>query len=135
MGLNALNLSVTVSSARPTPQPSPRERRGEETKAAPPGSPGEAAAVLGVSWLLDRSGRHAIGLFDDRKAHAAAMAVLFRDLAPAIFRFLAGLERASDLGRTFHELVEVHRTELTANHPEITALFHDSLLITQLPEL
>src|SRR4051812_36963453 len=105
MGLNALNLSVTVPSARPHPNPLLASvRRGEETKAAPPDHRVRPLPSLHVSWPSDRSGRHAIGLFDDRKAHAAAMAVLFRDLAPAIFRFLAGLERASDLGRTFHEL-------------------------------
>jgi hypothetical protein len=29
-----------------------------------------------------------------------------------------------NLGRAFHQLVEVHRTELAADHPEI-ALRHD----------
>src|SRR6266702_3807098 len=74
------------------------------------------------------SGWHARGLFDDRETHAGLVAVFFRDLAPALFGFLAGLERAFDLGRAFHELVEVHRAELAANHPEIAALCHHSLL-------
>src|SRR6476646_7999092 len=75
------------------------------------------------------SGRHARGLFDDREAHASLVAIFFRNLAPALFGLFTGLERAFDLGRTFHELVEVHRAELAANHPEIApALCHDSLL-------
>ena len=40
----------------------------------------------------------------------------------ASFGFLARLERALHLGRAFHELVEVHRAELAANHPEIAAV-------------
>ncbi len=44
--------------------------------------------------------------------------------APGVLRFLPRLERTLHLGRAFHELVEVHRTELAANHPEI-ALRHD----------
>src|SRR5882724_12620821 len=74
-------------------------------------------------------GRDASGLFDDGKAHAGLVAVLFRHHAPGILGFLAGLERTLHLGRTFHELVEVHRTELAANHPEIAAYGHDSLLL------
>src|SRR5882724_9317764 len=77
-------------------------------------------------------GRDASGLFDDGKAHAGLMTVLFRHHAPGILGFLAGLERTLHLGRTFHELVEVHRTELAANHPEIAAYGHDSLLFIQL---
>src|SRR5712664_506015 len=83
-------------------------------------------------------GRDASGLFDDGKAHAGLVTVLFRHHAPGILGFLAGLERTLHLGRTFHELVEVHRTELAANHPEIAAFSHDSLLfisaVTQPPE-
>src|SRR6478736_3697441 len=100
----------------PSSQPSPREGRREVPKS-------------GAREKRKPSGRHARGLFDDRKAHAGLVAILLRDLAPALFGFLAGLERAFDLGRAFHELVEVHRAELAANHPEIAALCHDSLLI------
>src|ERR1700730_7507808 len=71
-----------------------------------------------------RSGRDAGGLFDDRKAYAGLVTVLFRHGAPGVLGFLAGRERTLHLGRAFHELVEVHRTELAANHPEI-ALRHD----------
>src|ERR1700744_6034967 len=66
---------------------------------------------------------HPARLFDDREAHAGLVAVVFRNRAPGIFGFLAGLERTLHLGRTFDQLVEVHRTELAANHPEIAA--HD----------
>src|SRR3954447_4546653 len=76
-----------------------------------------------------RSGAHAGGLLDDREAHACLVPVFFRHLAPAFFGFLASLERAFDLGGAFHELVEVHRTELAANHPEIAAFGHDTLLL------
>src|SRR6202000_627278 len=61
--------------------------------------------------------------------------VLFRDLAPAILGFRARLEWAFDLGRSFHELVEVHRAEFTANNPEITAFGHGNLLALPLAEL
>src|SRR5246127_503422 len=81
------------------------------------------------------SSRRAVGLFDDREAHAGLVAVLFRDFAPAILGFLARLERAFDLGRAFHELVEVHRAELTANDPEIAAFGHGNLLLSPLAEL
>src|SRR5690348_17119246 len=67
----------------------------------------------------------AIGLLDDREANASLVTVLFRDGAPGVLGFLAGLERTLHLGRAFHELVEVHRAELAANHPEITACAHD----------
>src|SRR5882724_1238192 len=40
----------------------------------------------------------AVRLFHDREAHRAAVAIFLRDFAPAVFRFLAGLERAFDLG-------------------------------------
>src|SRR5437016_13971586 len=90
--------------------------------------------VLGP--FLDRSaassGRNAGGLFDDGKSHAGLVAVLFRDDAPGILGLLAGLERTLHLGRAFHELVEVHRTELAANHPEIAAFGHLSLLFVRL---
>src|SRR5579883_2250303 len=68
--------------------------------------------------------RGAVGLFNDREAHAGLVTVLFRHLAPAVLGFLAALERTLDLGRAFHELVEVHRAELTADHPEIAACGH-----------
>ena len=67
------------------------------------------------------------GLLDDGEAHASLVTVLFRHLAPAVLCILARLERAFDLGRPFHELVEVHRTELAANHPEIAAFGHHRL--------
>src|SRR5580693_8568589 len=82
---------------------------------------GQAAAAL--------SGRYARGLFDDRKAHAGLVTVLFRDRTPGILGLFSGLERALHLGRAFHQLVEVHRAELAADHPEIAALCHDSLLL------
>src|ERR1700692_1074567 len=75
------------------------------------------------------SGRDAAGLLHDRKAHAGLVAILFRDRAPGILGLLAGRERALDLGRALHEGVEVHRTELAANHPVITAVVHDGLLL------
>src|SRR5579864_1359367 len=52
------------------------------------------------------------------------MAVFLRDLAPAIFRLRAGLEGTFHLSRAFHELVEIHRTELATDHPEIAACGH-----------
>src|ERR1700746_2516477 len=81
------------------------------------------------------SGRAAVGLFHDGEAHAGSMPVLFRHFAPEVFRFLARLERTFDRGRAFHELVEVHRTELAPNNPEITAFGHGSLLLFPLAEL
>src|SRR5882724_437218 len=150
MGPNPLNLSVTVRSAkavcsqRLTPLFSPSSRKQEKeqkTRAAPTdGGRMEPLLSLDVSswgpWTLllgermaDLSGRHALGLFHDRKAHAGLMTVLFRDRAPGILRLLPGLERALHLGRTFHQPVEVHRTELAADHPEIAAVLHDGLLL------
>src|SRR6478672_1318236 len=82
--------------------------------------------VLGVG---SRSGHHPRGLFHDGEAYAGLVAVLFRDLPPTIFGFLARLERTFDLGRAFDELVEVHRAELAADHPEIAACSHGSLLL------
>src|ERR1700737_3545426 len=81
-----------------------------------------------------RSGRNARGLFHDGEAHASFVPVLLRDRAPGLFGLLAGLERALNLGRALHQLVEVHRTEPTPNPPEISALFHESLLPIQPPE-
>src|SRR6202171_5269194 len=75
------------------------------------------------------SGRDAGRLFHDGKAHAGLVAVLFGYHAPGILGLLAGLERTLHLGRAFHELVEVHRTELAANHPEIAAFGHRRLLL------
>src|SRR5258708_11608204 len=82
-----------------------------------------------LSLQPDRSGRNARGLFHDGKTHAGFVAVFFRDHAPGLLGFFAGLERALHLGGAFHELVEVHRTELAANHPEIAACGHDRLLL------
>src|ERR1044071_8296949 len=59
--------------------------------------------VLGLPQFL--SGRDAGGIFDDRKAHAGLVAVLFRDRAPGIFGLCAGLEGSLHLGGAFHELV------------------------------
>src|ERR1700680_4747181 len=125
MGADSLNLSVTEFSAKAvcsqgfTPSPrhvsSPRE---------PPPRPSPASG----RGAREASGRHARRLLHDREADAGLVAMLLRDLAPALFRFLTALERAFDLGRAFHELVEVHRTELAADHPEIAALCHHSLL-------
>src|SRR5947207_1984722 len=88
-------------------------------------------------WTLSARGmeslsgfRRAVGLFHDGVADACLVAVLFRDFFPAVFRFLAALERTFDLGRAFHELVEVHRAELAANNPEKAALGHFSLLLS-----
>src|ERR1700729_3513504 len=75
------------------------------------------------------SGVRPARLFHDREAYAGLVTVLFRDRAPGVFGFLAGAERTLNLGRAFHELVEVHRTELAANHPEIAAFGHDRLLL------
>src|SRR5258708_8449293 len=100
------HLSASVFASAPHPGPPPQAGEGD----------------------AKRSGRDARGFFDDRKAHAGLVAVFFRNLAPALFGLFTGLERAFDLGRAFHELVEVHRAELAANHPEIAALCHDSLL-------
>src|SRR6478735_3784457 len=97
---------------------------------AAPSDSGRGRSRLDLSLVgAARSGRHALRLFHDREAHARLVTALFRDLAPALFRFLPALERAFDLGRAFHELVEVHRAELAANHPEITAFGHHSLLL------
>src|ERR1700677_1768064 len=104
-----------------------------KSRTAPPGYPDEAAGPW--TLLLTSSGRGAIRFFDNREAHAAAVAVFFRDRAPGIFGFLAGGERTLHLGGAFHQLVEIHRTELAANHPEITSALHDSLLLLPLAEL
>src|SRR5579859_476819 len=74
-----------------------------------------------VSWP---SGRDPRRLFHDRETDAGLVAVLFRNRAPGVFGFLAGLERTLHLGRAFDELVEVHRAELAADHPEIAAFGH-----------
>src|SRR5947209_628940 len=102
-----------------------------QSRTVPPGKHRMGPLVLGpfLDWSAARSGRNAGGLFDNGKAHPGLVAVLFRDGAPGILGFLAGLERTLHLGRAFHELVEVHRTELAANHPEIAAFGHDSLLL------
>lgn len=56
------------------------------------------------------------GSSHDGEAYAGLVAVLFRDLAPAILNFLTRLERTFDLGRAFGELVEF----IEPNSPPIT---------------
>src|ERR1700733_4723162 len=80
-------------------------------------------------FFWNQSGGDAGGFFHDGEAHAGLVASLFGDRAPGVLGLLAGLERTLHLGRAFHELVEVHRTELAANHPEIAACRHDRLLL------
>src|SRR6185437_53410 len=75
--------------------------------------------------LVFRSGGHPARLFHDREAHSGLVTVLFRHRPPGFLGLGAALERALNLGRSFHQLVEVHRTELPANHPEIAADRHD----------
>src|SRR6185437_7050809 len=75
------------------------------------------------------SGRHPARLFDDREAHSGLVTVLFRDRAPSFLGLGAALERALNLGRAFHQLVEVHRAELAADHPEIASDRHGHLLL------
>src|SRR5262245_47362935 len=99
---------------------------------APPDLRRTGPIALGRCWLArpSRSGLRplgpgrAIGLFHDGVADACLVTALFRDFLPAVFRFLAALERTFDLGRAFHELVEVHRAELAADNPEKAALGH-----------
>src|SRR3979490_2714441 len=102
----------------------------------PAGKPVGPLLSLDVFLMLSGrrpvSGRDAGRLFHDGKAHAGFVAVLFGSHAPGILGLLAGLERTLHLGRAFHELVEVHRTELAANHPEIAAFGHHRLLFIQL---
>src|ERR1700730_12773184 len=107
----------------------PSARRGKRRKRPQPENRmGPLRPWTSSCRLASRSGRNARGLFHDRKAHAGFVPVLLRDRAPGLFGLLAGLERALNLGRAFHQLVEAHRTELAANHPEIPALSHESLL-------
>src|ERR1700733_8577803 len=116
-----INVSVTLPSAKSRLFPkayTPQKR----TRPRHPQRGDEAAPVLGR--LLKRSGHHARGLFHDREAHTGLVAAFFRNLAPTIFSLCAALERTFDLRRAFHELVEIHRTELTADHPEIAAFGH-----------
>src|SRR4051794_14440413 len=82
--------------------------------------------------LAMTSRHHALRLFDDGEAHAGPVAMLFRDLAPAVLGLLAGLERTLHLRRALHQLVEIHRAELAADHPEIAAVSHDCLLLAEL---
>src|ERR1700733_14685050 len=122
-----INLSVTLPSAKsrlfPKAYAIPKLILAQKrTRPRHPRRGDEAAPVLGR--LLKRSGHPACGLFHDREAHAGLVAVFFRNLAPAIFGLCAALERTFDLRRAFHELVEIHRTELAADHPEITAFVH-----------
>src|SRR6478735_2230777 len=79
----------------------------------------------GRFFFYVRSGGHPARLFHDREAHAGLVTVLFRDRPPGFLGLGAALERTLNLGRAFHQLVEVHRTELAANHPEIAADRHD----------
>src|SRR5882757_10397622 len=62
------------------------------------------------------------------------MTVLLRHDLPGVLRLFPRLERTLYLGRTFHELVEVHRTELATDNPKIAA-WHDRLLLLPLAEL
>src|SRR3984885_9887941 len=117
-----INLSVTLPSAKSRLFPKAYVPLQKRTRPRHPSKGDEAAPVLGR--LLKRSGHHARGLFHDREAHTGLVAVFFRDLAPAIFSLCAALERTLYLGRTFHELVEIHRTELAADHPEIATVLH-----------
>src|SRR3954453_21164515 len=82
--------------------------------------------------LAMTSRHHALRLFDDGEAHAGPVAMLFRDLAPAVLGLLAGLERTLHLRGALHQAVEVHRAELAADHPEIAAVAHDCLLLAEL---
>src|ERR1700687_4616501 len=134
MGSKDLNLSVTAPSAKAvcsqwlTPLVrSKRERPHRGYRMA-------ALLSLDVSYQKQILSRHARGLLHDGKTHPGLVPVLFRDRAPGVLGFLAGLERALDLGRAFDELVEVHRTELAADHPEIAAGGHDQAPVIQLPE-
>src|SRR5436305_1081195 len=84
---------------------------------------------------LDSSRRRApltARLFHDRKTNAAAMTVLFGEPLPALLGFLARGERSLHLGRAFHQLMEVHRTELAADDPEERAGLHGSLRLAEL---
>src|ERR1700728_891156 len=106
-------------------------------RAAPPGVAGwgrsvpwksSFSAVCRLAWkrVLRRDAR---GLFHDGKAHAGLVTVLFRDHAPGVLGFFSGLERTLNLGRAAHERVQVQRADLAANHPEIAAFGHVSLLL------
>src|ERR1700676_3127443 len=75
------------------------------------------------------SGHNALRLFHDGEAHAAAMPVLLGDFPPSVFGLFASLERTLDLGGSLDQLVEIHRTEFTADHPEIAAVLHFILLL------
>src|SRR5262249_58953706 len=55
------------------------------------------------------------------------MTVHFREPLPALLGFLARGERSLHLRRAFHQLVEVHRTELAADDPEQRTALHVSL--------
>src|SRR5882757_1433132 len=80
------------------------------------------------------SGDDPARLFHDREAHAGFVTVLFRHDLPGVLRLFPRLERTLYLGRTFHQLVEVHRTEFAADNPKIAA-WHDRLLPLPLAEL
>src|SRR5579871_2459928 len=95
-----------------------------KTNAAPPPARGEEAAPALGRLLLGGSGHHAGRLFHDREAHARLVAILLGNFTPAVLGLFAALERTFDLRRAFHELVEIHRAELTADHPEIAAFAH-----------
>src|ERR1700724_3529091 len=83
-------------------------------------------------WMIAKagvSGHHALRLFHDGEAHAAAMPVRLRDFPPGVFGLFASLERTLDLGGSLDQLVEIHRTEFAADHPEIAAVLHFILLL------
>src|SRR5580692_12983404 len=116
-----INVSVTLPSAKSRLFPkayTPQKR----TRPRHPQRGDEAAPVLGR--LLKGSGHHARGLFHDREAHPCLVAVFLRNLAPAIFSLCSALDWTCDLRRALHQLVEVHRTERAADHPEIAACVH-----------
>src|SRR5271167_1135322 len=124
MDLNPVNLSVTRPSAKGVCSQR-LTAPAAQNASGPHRMTGGGRNAPWTSWGLRH---HTGGLFHDGKADPGLVAVLFRDFAPAVFGLLAGLERTFDLGGAFHELVEVHRTELAADHPEIAAMLHESLL-------
>src|SRR4051794_12165890 len=104
MGCEYVNLSVTTFAAKAVY--SQGLAPGRLISTPPPVTNGEREETCGA----DRSGRDPARLFHDREAHAGLVAMLFGDRAPGVLGFLAGAERALHLRRTFHQLVEIHRT-------------------------
>src|ERR1700682_3790091 len=104
---------VRVRGESPHPGPPPQAGEGQErgphreieARAAPPGITGwghlRPWPFLLTLSAAGRSGRDAGGLFDDGKAHAGLVAVLFREHAPGDLSLLPGLERALHLGGAF----------------------------------